>query len=215
MIGGAGRRPGLAARANPAVRERTDRPFGVGFISSAPGDGRLDGGPLEERVAGHRPLLRRPDAVRRRGPCGGHESLRSGADRGAGAVAARAGVDVIAAQGTRSRRAHREHSGTLPLIPAVVDVAGGIPVVAAGGIGDGRGLAAVLLLGAEGAWIGTRFVASREAASADWAKAAHRRGRDRRNGATRAYDLASEAPFPPDIVERVVRNDVHRGVARA
>ena len=44
---------------------------------------------------------------------------------------------------------------------AVVDVAGALPVAAAGGIGDGRGLAAVLLLGTEGAWIGTRFVTSR------------------------------------------------------
>jgi NAD(P)H-dependent flavin oxidoreductase YrpB (nitropropane dioxygenase family) len=52
---------------------------------------------------------------------------------------------------------------TLPLIPAVVDVVGTTPVVAAGGIADGRGLAAVLALGAAGAWIGTRFLASREA----------------------------------------------------
>ena len=52
---------------------------------------------------------------------------------------------------------------TLPLIPAVVDVVGTTPVVAAGGIADGRGLAAVLALGAAGAWIGTRFLASQEA----------------------------------------------------
>jgi len=52
---------------------------------------------------------------------------------------------------------------TLPLIPAVVDVVSTTPVVAAGGIADGRGLAAVLALGAAGAWIGTRFLASQEA----------------------------------------------------
>ena len=78
--------------------------------------------------------------------------------------AVRAGVDLIAAQGTEAG-GHTGTSATLPLVPAVVDVAGAIPVVAAGGIGDGRGLAAVLLLGAEGAWIGTRFVASPEAPS--------------------------------------------------
>jgi NAD(P)H-dependent flavin oxidoreductase YrpB (nitropropane dioxygenase family) len=51
----------------------------------------------------------------------------------------------------------------MPLIPAVVDAVSPVPVVAAGGIADGRGLAAVLALGAAGAWIGTRFLASQEA----------------------------------------------------
>jgi nitronate monooxygenase len=52
----------------------------------------------------------------------------------------------------------------MPLIPAVVDAVGPVPVMAAGGIADGRGLAAALALGASGAWIGTRFLASNEAA---------------------------------------------------
>ena len=56
------------------------------------------------------------------------------------------------------------------MVPAVIDVVGDIPVIAAGGIADGRGLAAVLMLGAEGAWVGTRFVASAEAATQDWIK---------------------------------------------
>jgi NAD(P)H-dependent flavin oxidoreductase YrpB (nitropropane dioxygenase family) len=50
----------------------------------------------------------------------------------------------------------------MALVPAVVDVAGDVPVVAAGGIADGRGLAAVLALGAAGAWIGTRFLTATE-----------------------------------------------------
>jgi nitronate monooxygenase len=53
---------------------------------------------------------------------------------------------------------------TMPLIPAVVDAVSPTPVVAAGGIADGRGLAAALALGAAGVWIGTRFLASDEAA---------------------------------------------------
>jgi NAD(P)H-dependent flavin oxidoreductase YrpB (nitropropane dioxygenase family) len=52
---------------------------------------------------------------------------------------------------------------TLPLVPLVVDLVGGVPVLAAGGIADGRGLAAVLMLGAQGALIGTRFLATPEA----------------------------------------------------
>ena len=60
----------------------------------------------------------------------------------------------------------------ISLVPAVVDAVGDVPVVAAGGIADGRGLAAALLLGAEGGWLGTRFVASVEWAGDDWCKAA-------------------------------------------
>ena len=52
----------------------------------------------------------------------------------------------------------------MALIPAVVDVVGEMPVIAAGGIADGRGLAAALTLGASGVWIGTRFLASEEVA---------------------------------------------------
>jgi nitronate monooxygenase len=98
-------------------------------------------------------------------------------------------------------------TGSLPLIPAVVAVAGGIPVVASGGVGDGRGLAAVLLLGAEGAWIGTRFVASHESVYGAARKARIVAAGTDDTLLTRAYDLASQAPFPTDIVERVVRNE--------
>src|SRR5205807_490413 len=59
------------------------------------------------------------------------------------------------------------HTGlvaTFPLVPQIVDAVGGrVPVVAAGGIFDGRGLAAALALGADGVWIGTRFIATPEA----------------------------------------------------
>ena len=68
--------------------------------------------------------------------------------------------------GHRSRRSHR-HVATLPLVPQVVDAVGDrVPVVAAGGIFDGRGLAAALALGADGVWVGTRFIATPEARSA-------------------------------------------------
>ena len=51
---------------------------------------------------------------------------------------------------------------TLPLVPAVVDAVAPVPVIAAGGIGDARGVAAVLALGAQGAWLGTRFLLAEE-----------------------------------------------------
>ena len=78
-----------------------------------------------------------------------------------GQQAAAAGVDVVVAQGTEGG-GHTGHIGTMALVPAVVDTVD-IPVLAAGGIVDGRGLAAARCLGAEGVWMGTRFIASAEA----------------------------------------------------
>jgi len=76
--------------------------------------------------------------------------------------AAENGVDVIVAQGSEAG-GNTGMISTLELVPLVVDAVRPVPVVAAGGIADGRGLAAALALGAQGANIGTRFLASREA----------------------------------------------------
>ena len=74
-----------------------------------------------------------------------------------------AGCDVVVAQGTEAG-GHTGTVATFPLVPLIVDAVGAsIPVVAAGGIFDGRGLAAALALGADGVWIGTRFIATPEA----------------------------------------------------
>jgi enoyl-[acyl-carrier protein] reductase II len=74
-----------------------------------------------------------------------------------------AGCDVVVAQGTEAG-GHTGTVATLPLVPLIVDAVGAaIPVVAAGGIFDGRGLAAALALGADGVWVGTRFIATPEA----------------------------------------------------
>ena len=74
-----------------------------------------------------------------------------------------AGCDVVVAQGTEAG-GHTGTVATMPLVPLIVDAMhGAIPVVAAGGLFDGRGLAASLALGADGVWIGTRFIATPEA----------------------------------------------------
>ena len=74
-----------------------------------------------------------------------------------------AGCDVVVAQGTEAG-GHTGTVATMPLVPLIVDAMNGtIPVVAAGGLFDGRGLAASLALGADGVWIGTRFIATPEA----------------------------------------------------
>jgi nitronate monooxygenase len=74
-----------------------------------------------------------------------------------------AGVDVVVAQGWEAGGHVWGQIGTLALVPAVVDAVDPTPVIAAGGIGDGRGVAAVLALGAQGAWVGTRFLMAAEA----------------------------------------------------
>ena len=74
-----------------------------------------------------------------------------------------AGVDVVVAQGWEAGGHVRGQVATLPLVPAVVDAVAPVPVIAAGGIGDARGVAAVLALGAQAAWVGTRFLLAEEA----------------------------------------------------
>lgn len=81
-----------------------------------------------------------------------------------------AGADILVAQGTEAG-GHGGSRTTLDIVPAVVDLAAGrVPVVAAGGIADGRGLAAMMMLGASGVLLGTRFYASQEADGAEEAK---------------------------------------------
>jgi enoyl-[acyl-carrier protein] reductase II len=81
-------------------------------------------------------------------------------------AAVEAGCDIVVAQGTEAG-GHTGQIATMPLVPQIVDAVGDrVPVVAAGGIFDGRGLAAALALGADGVWVGTRFIATPEARSA-------------------------------------------------
>ena len=72
------------------------------------------------------------------------------------------GVDVVVAQGWEAGGHVWSKVATLPLVPAVVDAVTPVPVIAAGGIGDARGVAAVLALGAQAAWLGTRFLLAEE-----------------------------------------------------
>src|SRR5204863_1675699 len=102
-------------------------------------------------------------------------------------AAVEAGCDLVVAQGTEAG-GHTGTVATMPLVPQVVDaVDGRVPVVAAGGIVDGRGLAAALVLGADGVWVGTRFIATPEARSAPGYKDALLRTAEDGTTVTRAY----------------------------
>lgn len=95
------------------------------------------------------------------------------------------GADVVIAQGTEGG-GHTGHVGTMALLPQVLDAVD-VPVVAAGGIGDGRGVAAALLMGCEAVWVGTRFLATDEAGIAGWQKAGIVAAADQSPIISRAY----------------------------
>jgi nitronate monooxygenase len=123
--------------------------------------------------------------------------------------AADAGVDAIVAQGTEAG-GHGGARATLPFVPAVVDIAQGIPVIAAGGIADGRGLAAALALGASGALCGTTFFASDESLASDTAKQAAVRGSGDDTERSSVFDMARDLDWPSGWNLRTMRNSFSR-----
>jgi NAD(P)H-dependent flavin oxidoreductase YrpB (nitropropane dioxygenase family) len=149
-------------RAIRDTRELTSRPFGVNFVLEWDQRQRFDIC-LEEKVpvisfswGDPSPYL---PAARRAGV----KTMQTVASAAEAGSAAGLGIDILVAQGWEAGGHVLGQVATMALVPAVVDAVSPTPVVAAGGIADGRGLAAVLALGADGAWIGTRFLASEEA----------------------------------------------------
>jgi len=115
------------------------------------------------------------------------------------------GADVLVAQGAEGG-GHGIARGTFALVPAVVDVARGVPVVAAGGIADGRGLAAALMLGADGVLIGTRFYATQEAAGSAIAKERIVAATGDQTIRSILFDIARRNVWPAPYSGRVLRN---------
>jgi nitronate monooxygenase len=150
--------------AGDAVRDTaalTDRPFGGNLILNSDQHRRLD----EALEAGLRivSLFWGDPAgyVEQVHDAGGIVLLTvASAEEARRAVAS--GVDIVVAQGWEAGGHVRSQVATLPLVPAVVDAVAPVPVIAAGGIGDARGVAAVLALGAQAAWLGTRFLLAQE-----------------------------------------------------
>ena len=117
---------------------------------------------------------------------------------------AEAGADVIVAQGTEGG-GHPGWMASLPLVPMVVDAVAPVPVLAAGGIADGRGMAAALALGAQGVLLGTRFLATSEAPLPDSFKAAIVESDGHDTVLSDIPDLAAGL-FWPGAMARVRRN---------
>src|SRR6202140_3741839 len=143
------------------VRQLTSLPFGVNHVIS-----QLDPDAIDVTIELRVPVLSlawgKADEIVRRAHDAGMKVIHQVNTPEEAGRAASDGADVIVAQGAEGG-GHVGAMSTLPLVPQVVDVVNGVPVLAAGGIADGRGLAAVLMLGAQGALIGTRFLATPEA----------------------------------------------------
>jgi nitronate monooxygenase len=190
-----------------AIRAKTARPFAVGFITPfLPFASPLFEATLAERppavalsFGDPRPWIGRCKAAGARVIC----QVQNYEDA---ALAVAGGADVLVAQGTEAGG----HTGTMSLLPFLAGVVTrhpDLPVLAAGGIGDGRTLAAALIAGAAGAWLGTAFLATPEAVEVT---DIHKHLIVESDGAdtvlTRAYDIVSLLPWPASISERVRRN---------
>lgn len=182
------------------TRALTSRPFGVNLVLAFPQEDRLaicleEGVGLVSFFWGNcAPLVRRVHDA-------GALVATTVASTEEAIQAAHAGVDIIVAQGWEAGGHVRGRIATLPLTAAVTAALPGRVVLAAGGVGDGRGVAAMLALGAAGVWMGTRFLASPEASI-------HRRYRERLVAA-RESDTVYTDLFDvgwPDAPHRVLRN---------
>ena len=204
LVGGGYGDPAWLRTELSRMKQATQRPWGVGLITWSASHS------VVELVLGYRPhavMLSFGDprpyvsAIKSAGcklicQVQGLDEVR---------LAREAGADIIVAQGTEAG-GHGGGRATLPLVPAVVDAMAPTPVVAAGGIADGRGLAAALMLGAHGALIGTRFYASAEALGQDRAKQRIVAARGDETARTRVFDLIRGYAWPPIYPGRAIRN---------
>jgi nitronate monooxygenase len=196
LLGGGSGNAAWLARELPIVADRTSRPWGVGFQSWAVTVGTV------ERVLEHHPRAvmlsfgdPRPFAapVRRAGAA----LIVQVTDLEEARQAVDVGADVIVAQGTEAGgHGARRGWSTLPFVPVVVDLAAPTPVLAAGGIADGRGVAAALALGAAGALVGTRFQATAEALADPSTKQAIVEGRGQDTERSSVLDIARGSRWP-------------------
>ncbi|BCI52006.1 2-nitropropane dioxygenase [Mycolicibacterium litorale] len=187
-----------------------DRPFGIGLVhwvvEARPGllDRALAAGPalLSVSFGEDWPWVRRA-----------HEAgVLAATQVGTVAAAMRAvdaGVDVLVARGAEGGGHGEPRVGTLALLTDLLDRVE-VPVLAAGGIASGRGLAAVLAAGASAAWVGTAFAACPEATTQPAARGAMMAAEGDQTALTRTFDIDSGYPWPEHLPERVLTDGAGR-----
>lgn len=142
------------------VRERTDRPFGVNVMLMNPNAPEVASVVAEEGVKVVTTGAGNPAKFMELWKNAGITVIPVVASVAMARMMEKAGADAVVAEGTESG-GHIGSATTMTLVPQIVDAVN-IPVVAAGGIGDGRGVAAAFMLGAEAAQMGTRFIVAKE-----------------------------------------------------
>ncbi len=204
LVGGAYGDPDWLRTELSKVRSGTTRPWGVGLITWHATPEAVE---LALSYEPHAFMLSfgdpRPFAPAIKGA--GCTLICQVQDVEGGKAAEAAGADLIVAQGTEAG-GHGAERSTLPLVPAMVDAVAPTPVLAAGGIADGRGLAAALMLGAQGALMGTRFYASTEALGHGSAKERIVAARGRDTKRSRVFDIVRRHAWPRPYTGRAIRN---------
>ena len=204
LLGGGPGDPRWLARELPVVAAGTGQPWGVGFQSWA-----IDAGTVERTLEHHPAAMMlsfgdpRPFAEKVRQA--GTALIIQVTDLEEARQAVDLGADVIVAQGTEGGgHGARRGRSTLPFVPIVVDLAAPTPVLAAGGIADGRGVAAVLALGAAGALLGTRFQATAEALADPSISQAILAGRGEDTERSTVLDIARGSRWPSEYSGRTL-----------
>jgi NAD(P)H-dependent flavin oxidoreductase YrpB (nitropropane dioxygenase family) len=190
-----------------AIRERTDKPFGVNHLLFQIREDMfavtLRARPAVAAFAWARKDQNLPEYFQRAHDVGCKVMYMAGEVPEA-LRAAEAGADVLVAQGTEAG-GHVVWMASLPLVPMMVKAVAPLPVLSAGGIADGRGLAAALALGAEGVLLGTRFMATPEAPIHANFKRAIVKSDGHDTVLTEIPDLASQRVWP-GAMSRAQRN---------
>lgn len=202
MVGGGRGEAEWLERELTLVAASTARPWGVGFLSWGV-DATTVARSLEYGPAAVMLSFGDPTPLAGTVRDAGATLIMQVTDLDEARQALDAGADVVVAQGTEAG-GHGGRRATFPLVPAVVDLAGDVPVLAAGGIGDGRGLAAALALGAAGAVVGTRFQATPEAVAHEEVLAAIVEGSGDNTDRSRVLDIARGVPWPDRYTARTV-----------
>ena len=189
------------------VRSQTDNPFAVGFLTQyIPDYLPIFHAVLEEKVPAIAFSFADPAPWLGQAKAAGAITLCQVQDLKGADAAGAAGADVLVVQGNAAG-GHTGGMNLLPFICSVVDRYPQVPVMASGGISDGRTLAAVLAAGAEGAWIGTAFVATTEAVEVpEPFKEVIVRSDGEDTVFTPVYDLIDNASWPEGVAARVYKN---------
>lgn len=160
IIGAASAPPEVVRHQIKKVRELTDKPFGVNVMLMSPDAPKVAQVVAEEKVKAVTTGAGNPAAYMEIWKNAGIKVIPVVAGVAMARLMEKAGADAVVAEGTESG-GHIGSATTMTLVPQVVDAVN-IPVIAAGGIGDGRGFAAAMMLGAKAVQMGTRFIVAKE-----------------------------------------------------